>query len=89
MTAILESHSAADLVCPIMDAERNQVYTGIHEFTPDQDGQFTYDMHVIKEQCAVSFDEIAEILTGYNSGVIFSCDGVPVFQERMAKGASL
>lgn len=80
-----QMYGAGDLVCPIMDARRNQVYTGIYEFIPDQDGQFTYDMRVIKEQCAVSFDEIAEILNGYNRDVIFLGDGVPVFQERMAQ----
>lgn len=80
-----QMYGAGDLVCPIMDARRNQVYTGIYEFIPDCDGQFAYDMRVIKEQCAVSFDEIAEILNGYNRDVIFLGDGVPVFQERMAQ----
>ena len=41
------------LVCPIMDARRSQVYTGIYEFVYGTD---KYDMNVIKEQCAVTFD---------------------------------
>lgn len=76
-------YGAKDLVCPIMDARRSQVYTGIYEFLPDRTGRFVYDMHVIREQCAVSFDEIAEALNGLDRSVIFLGDGVPVFGERM------
>lgn len=70
------------LVCPIMDARRSQVYTGIYEFTYEKDH---YDMRVIKEQCAVAFDEIAECLNELGRKVIFLGDGVPVFRERMAE----
>ncbi len=78
-----QMYGAKDLVCPIMDARRNQVYTGIYEFLPDQTGRFVYDMHVIRQQCAVSFDEIAEELNRLDRSVIFLGDGVPVFRERM------
>lgn len=70
------------VVCPIMDARRSQVYTGIYEFIYGKDG---YDMRVIKEQCAVAFDAIAEQLNELNRKVIFLGDGVPVFRERMAE----
>ena len=78
-----QMYGAKDLVCPIMDARRSQVYTGIYEFVPDQSGRFTYDMRVIREQCAVSFDEIAEDLNRLDRSVIFLGDGVPVFRKRM------
>lgn len=80
-----QMYGAGDLVCPIMDARRNQVYTGIYEFVPDQNGRFAYDMRVIREQCAVSFDEIAEALNELDRNVIFLGDGVPVFRERMVQ----
>ena len=70
------------LVCPIMDARRSQVYTGIYEFVYGKD---KYDMNVIKEQCAVTFDEIAGVLNNLGRKVIFLGDGVPVFRERMAE----
>ena len=70
------------VVCPIMDARRNQVYTGIYEFTGGQNG---YDMRVIKEQCATAFDEIAQELNRIGRKVVFVGDGIPVFQERMAE----
>ncbi len=91
------------LVCPIMDARRNQVYTGIYEFrtsmeSPMQEAgaevsekedqgisgrEMRCDMHVIKEQCAVSFDEIARELNRLGRKVIFVGDGIPVFRARM------
>lgn len=70
------------LVCPIMDARRSQVYTGIYEFVYQED---RYDMHVIAEQYATAFDEVAERLNGLGRKVVFLGDGVPVFQERMAE----
>lgn len=84
------------VVCPIMDARRSQVYTGIYEFIPVcgeshslpaaerlTEGKYGYDMRVIKEQCAVSFDEIAEELNCLGRQVVFVGDGIPVFRERM------
>ena len=70
------------VVCPIMDARRNQVYTGIYEFT---DGENSYDMNVIKEQHAAAFDEIAQELNKIGRKVVFVGDGIPVFKERMAE----
>lgn len=70
------------LVCPIMDARRSQVYTGIYEFVYREN---KYDMCVIKEQCALSFDEIAGELNDLGRRVVFLGDGVPVFRERMAE----
>lgn len=68
------------IVCPIMDARRNQVYTGIYRFLW-QDGECRLD--IIKGQCAVSFDEIAEELNELEREVIFLGDGVPVFKDCM------
>ena len=80
-----QMYGVQSLVCPIMDARRNQVYTGIYEFVEDQSGQYRCEMRVIKEQCAVAFDEIAAVLNELDRSVIFLGDGVPVFQERMAQ----
>ncbi len=68
------------IVCPIMDARRSQVYTGIYEFVP---GENTYCLNIIKRQCAAAFDEIAQALNEIGREVIFLGDGVPVFQGRM------
>lgn len=68
------------IVCPIMDARRSQVYTGIYEFLPEEGG---YCLNIIKRQCAVAFDEIVQELNALDREVIFLGDGVPVFRERM------
>lgn len=67
-------------ICPIMDARRGQVYTGVYEFEKMQD---RYMLRTVKEQCAVLIEEIAEILNDLENEVIFLGDGVPVFKERL------
>lgn len=69
------------VVCPLMDARRNQTYTGLYEFVKKDDSE--YDIHVIKEQCAVEVSEILELCNKIDRGVIFLGDGVPVFREQI------
>lgn len=80
------------LVCPIMDARRNQVYTGIYEFVKKEsacedaetNGMCSeYKLQVLKEACAVPVEEIAEALNEKGSEVIFLGDGVPVFAQQL------
>lgn len=61
------------LICPIMDARRNQVYTGIYK---NECGNIT----VVMEQCAISIDELISELEKLGEPVIFLGDGVPVFK---------
>lgn len=68
------------LVCPLMDARRNQVYTGLYTF--EKNGNV---MQTLQEQCAVSITEILEKINGMNREVIFLGDGVPVFKEKIAE----
>ena len=63
----------ADVVCPIMDARRNQVYTGIYQMDGDK-------LQVLEAQMAVEIDELAKKLCTYGKPVIFLGDGVPVFK---------
>lgn len=72
----------AGLVCPLMDARRNQTYTGLYSF----DGN---EMEVLKEQCAVGIDEIISIVNQFEQPVTFLGDGVPVFQEYIAENCSV
>jgi len=61
------------LICPLMDARRNQVYTGLYEFIGDN---FT----IIREQKAVTIEEIIEEINEIGREVIFLGDGVSVYQ---------
>lgn len=65
------------LICPIMDARRSQVYTGIYRF----DDAF----EIIKEQCPMAVLELTEELNRLGEKVIFLGDGVPVYRELLAE----
>lgn len=62
------------LICPIMDARRNQVYTGIYCW---KDNCFT----VVEEQMALGIEGLLKKLWAYDRDVLFLGDGVPVFSK--------
>ena len=64
-------YGCEDIICPIMDARRNQVYTGIYQMDGDK-------LQVLEAQMAVEIDELAKKLCTYGKPVIFLGDGVPV-----------
>lgn len=64
------------LICPIMDAKRNQVYTGLYRF---ENGEF----RVIEKQMAISLMELIDKLNCYNEKVTFLGDGVPVYKKQL------
>lgn len=64
------------LVCPIMDARRGQVYTGIYRV-----GRGAGELEVVEGQMAAGIEELAEKLRSYGEAVTFLGDGVPVFRE--------
>ncbi|MDE5781329.1 MAG: tRNA (adenosine(37)-N6)-threonylcarbamoyltransferase complex dimerization subunit type 1 TsaB [Lachnospiraceae bacterium] len=61
-------------ICPIMDARRNQVYTGLYHFEGEK---IICDI----QQCAISIDELVKKLENLNEEVIFTGDGIPVFKD--------
>lgn len=64
------------LICPIMDARREQVYTGLYEFKDDE-------LNVLKEATAEPIEETVERVNSYGRHVIFLGDGVSVFKEKI------
>lgn len=71
------------IVCPIMDARRNQVYTGIYEYRKEMTEAVKYKLHCLQEQCAVPIEEIADKCNRYEREVMFLGDGVPVFEKQL------
>lgn len=61
------------LVCPMMDARRSQVYTGVYEFQ----GR---DLKALIPQKAEAVERMAEELNQMNRGVILLGDGIPVYR---------
>ena len=63
-----------DLICPLMDARRNQVYTGIYKFLAGR-------LQSVKEQVPVGIEEIIDALNMIGEEVVFLVDGVPVYKD--------
>ena len=64
------------VICPMMDARRSQVYTGIYEF----DGN---TLRKVEDQMAVPVEEILEKLNTIGKEVVLAGDGVPVYMEQI------
>lgn len=74
-------YGAGALVCPMMDARRSQVYTGLYRFVKNEDS--SYRMENVMPQCAISVDELTEILNARQEEVIFLGDGVSVYRRKL------
>lgn len=71
------------LVCPMMDARRNQVYTGIYEYTAPGSQEEFYTLKKLMEQCAISVEELANRVNAFDREIIFLGDGVPVYRKQL------
>ena len=69
------------LICPMMDARRNQVYTGIYRFEKE--------FEIVEEQMAVSVAELIEKLNRYGERAIFLGDGVPAYRKMLEEGLTV
>ena len=84
-------YGCEDLICPIMDARRNQVYTGIYTFSKkagekEETNEVDPVFQVIRMQMAVAVDELIQRLNNYGRSVVFLGDGVPVYAQKLAEG---
>lgn len=68
------------LICPMMDARRSQVYTGVFEYVFENGA---YSLKTIVDECAVAVEDILcklnELSVQYNKKVILLGDGIPVY----------
>jgi len=65
-------------ICPIMDARRGQVYTGVFHW------QEEFLLEVVKPQ-AIDIDELIETVSQIKGEVVFLGDGVPVHKGKLQK----
>lgn len=84
------AYGCEDIICPIMDARRSQVYTGLYTFArkTSEEGNF-YDepaFRVLRVQMAVSVEELIRHLNVYRRRVVFMGDGIPVYKEILSEG---
>lgn len=77
------------VICPMMDARRNQVYTGLYTFVPKmpegRSMERTFDMQIIHGQYAASLDDITREINTLGKAVILLGDGVPVYHDLLEK----
>lgn len=74
---------ADGIICPLMDARRGQVYTGIYESVYGENG---WELRSLWDQRAVDIREALERLNSLGRKVMLTGDGVPVYRERIAEG---
>ena len=72
-----------DIICPIMDARRDQVYTGFYEFDADN------DLVVIRNSFAEYIEKVVDELNGLGRPVTFLGDGVPVYRQKIEENVSV
>ena len=77
-------YGCQDIICPIMDARRKQVYTGMYTFARRElegSKQTELILDVLEAQNASPIDELIERLNIHGRPVVFLGDGVPVYQD--------
>ncbi len=94
-------YGANALVCPLMDARRNQVYSGIYEFVlvqntesaaqgtgvirEDVTYEMRYDLKIVLPGACCLLSEVVSKLNELGRGVILNGDGVQVYREELVK----
>ncbi|SFG25049.1 tRNA threonylcarbamoyladenosine biosynthesis protein TsaB [Lachnospiraceae bacterium C7] len=70
------------IICPLMDARRQQTYTGLYTL---ENGEFS----IVKEQCVVKIQEIVEEINKIGKKVTFLGDGVKVFKDYIQENVEV
>jgi tRNA threonylcarbamoyl adenosine modification protein YeaZ len=65
-----------DVICPMMDARRSQVYTGVYGYEGSQ-------LVTLLEPAPLPVEELIEKLNQMGRSVIFLGDGVPVYEDKL------
>lgn len=75
-------YGCKDMICPIMDARRNQVYTGLYEF----DGE---DFHIIQSQELMQIEELIARINSMGRKVMFLGDGVDTLSSYIMENIAV
>ena len=67
------------LICPVMDARRNQVYTGVYRVAGD-------GIKTVLEDKAAEITELVRYLNVQGEPVVFLGDGTPVYKDILQTG---
>lgn len=75
-------YGTQQFICPLMDARRNQVYTGIYTFENNE-------FKVIQQQKATAINDIIDHINSLEKNVIFLGDGVPVYKDFLVENVKV
>lgn len=68
-----------NLLCPILNARKNEVYTAVYDAAGDGEPQ------LLAGPLALGMDELVSLLGPYHRRVTFLGDGVPVYQAKLVE----
>lgn len=71
-------YGAEGILCPLMDAKRNQVYTGLYRYNKN-------GFEIVEDQMAVLIEEIIEKVNQLGEPVTYLGDGVEVFSSVLVQ----
>ena len=72
---------SSELVCPIMDARRGEVYTGIYSFVKTSGGVFEYECETVMDNVPMPVLQLIDRINELQKPVIFNGDGVAVYKD--------
>lgn len=67
------------IICPMLDAQRNMVYSSIYGFEGDKLVKY-------EDFRAIDIDNLIEKLNSFDEDITFLGDGVPIFKDKLKKG---
>ena len=82
-------YGTTSLICPLMDAKRSQVYTGLFACPKKEtsstiaDSVTTQELITLIEQKAVAIEEIIEEINSIGKEVVYLGDGVDAYKEKI------
>ncbi len=84
----------SSMVCPLIDARRNQVYTGVYEFAKQNDGGLdsagfhSFSLETNMPQAAMDISDLTDEINRLGElqpgrEVVFLGDGIPVYRQKL------
>lgn len=78
------AYGCSSLICPMMDARRQQVYTGIYRFVRNSTG---YELETLLGAAPMAVEDIAaklnELGASMNQDILLLGDGIPVYEDKL------
>lgn len=96
----MNAYGMTGLIVPMMDARRNQVFTGIYRFetvgsagndsvpadsVDNRDHETRLQLITVEDQMGIDICELLEKLNGYGESIVFLGDAVTLHKERIAE----